>query len=295
MIERIRYFLKEGVRNIWANRMMSLASILVLTLCLLLLGTSVLLSMNMSNLMKQMEKENQIAVFIKDSVDDTGITRIGESLKNLQDVEKVTFVSKDEALDQQKKNFGDKSSLLSGLEDDNPLPNSYNVTLNSMQHYSKVVAEIKKIDGVDTVNENSSVAEKLNTINSALHWVGFWLFIILGAVSIFVISYTIKLATYVRRKEVNIMKFVGATDWFIRWPFLVEGLLIGLIAGAVASVVQFYLYNGLFSRVFNSLLIISNPVSYSAVALPVTAGFLVFGVALASVGSLVSVHKYLRV
>lgn len=295
MIERIRYFVKEGAKNIWVNRMMSVASILVLTVCLLLLGTSLLLSLNMRSLMQQMEKQNQIAVFLKDGIDQPTMDSIGAQLKKLPDVDSVTFVSKEQALEQQKKSLGKNASILQGLESDNPLPNAYNVTLDSMTRYAQVVKDIQKIQGVDTINEHSGVAEKLNSISGALNWVGFWLFVILGVVSVFIISYTIKLAVFVRRKEVNIMKFVGATDWFIRWPFFVEGLLIGLLSGLVSAVLEWYLYEGLLGRLFSSLSIIAHPLAYGSVAGLLTGGFIGFGVLLGALGSLISVRKYLRV
>lgn len=294
MIERIRYFIREGLKNIWVNRMMSIASICVLTVCLLLLGTSVLVSVNVRNLMHSVERQNQIAVFLKDGLDQTTIDQIGNDLKKLPDVAKVTFVSKEQALVNEKAQLGKDQDLLNGVDKDNFFPNSYNVTLKNMAHYNEVVAKIKAIQHVDQVNEHSGVAEKLNNISNTVQWAGFWLFIILAAVSLFIIVYTIKLAVYVRRREVNIMKFVGATDWFIRWPFFVEGLLIGLFSGIVASVLQWYLYGGLIKHLFSALRII-NPVAYSSVGILLSLGFVLSGIVLGVVGSLISVHKYLSV
>lgn len=294
MIERIRYFVREGLKNIWVNRIMSIASICILTICLLLLGTSVLLSMNLTNLMQSVEQQNQIAVYLKDGINQTTIDQIGEDLRNLPDVDKVTFISKEQALQNERKQLGKDAQLLSGLDKDNFLPNSYTVTLKNMQNYTQVVKKIKAMPHIDTVNEHSNVAEKLNSISSAVNWVGFWLFVLLAAVSLFIIVYTIKLAVYVRRREVNIMKFVGATDWFIRWPFFVEGLLIGVFSGVVASILQWYLYGGLIRRLFSALRII-NPITYGSVAGLLSLGFILSGIVLGVLGSLISVHKYLRV
>ncbi len=293
MIERIRYYIREGFKNIWYNRMMSFASICVLTICLLLLGTSILLSLNISNLMTSVEKENQVAVFLKDGLSQETMDKVGTEIKSLSGVEKIQFVSSKQALQNEKKQLGKDASLLSGLGSDF-LPNSYTVTLTDMNHFSAVVSEIKKMKNVDSVNEHSDVAKKLNSISSAVKWVGLWLFVLLAAVSLFIIVYTIKLAVYVRRREVNIMKFVGATDWFIRWPFFVEGVLIGIFSGAVATVLQWYLYGGLIKHLFVSLRII-NPVAYSTVALPLSLGFVGSGIVLGVVGSLISVRKYLTV
>lgn len=294
MIERIRYFIREGLKNIWVNRMMSIASICVLTVCLLLLGTSVLVSMNVRNLMHSVEQQNQIGVFLKDGIDQASIDKIGDELKKLPDVSKVEFISKEQALANEKKQLGKDQDLLNGVDKDNFFPNSYRVTLKSMQRYNEVVKKIHAIPNVDQVNEHSGVAEKLNNISNTVGWAGFWLFIILAAVSLFIIVYTIKLAVYVRRREVNIMKFVGATDWFIRWPFFVEGLLIGLFSSVLASVFQWYLYGGLIKRLFSALRIV-HPIAYSAAGIPLSFGFVLSGIILGVLGSLISVHKYLRV
>ncbi|HCC00087.1 MAG TPA: ABC transporter permease [Ruminococcaceae bacterium] len=294
MIERMKYFIREGFSNIWVNRMMSLASILVLTLCLLLLGSSLLVSMNMRNLMSSMEQQNQIGVFLKDGINQTATDTVSTELKKLPDVQKVEFVSKEQALENEKKQLGKDASLLSGVETDNFLPASYTVTLKSMKNFSGTVTKIKAIANVENVNEHSVVAQKLNHISSVVTWVGFWLFIILAVVSLFIIAYTIKLAVYVRRREVNIMKFVGATDWFIRWPFFVEGLIIGLFSAIVASLLQWYLYGGLIQRLFTALRIV-HPISYGSVAPLYVLGFVVSGVVLGSIGSMISVRRYLRV
>lgn len=294
MIEKIRYFVREGLKNIWVNRMMSIASICVLTICLLLLGTSVLVSVNVRNLMSSVEQENQIAVYLKDGIDQTTITKIGENLKKLPDIAKVEFVSKEQALESQKKQLGKDQNLLNGVEQDNFFPNSYTVTMKSMAHYDEVVKKIQSMSNIDRVNEHSNVAEKLNSISNTVSWAGFWMFLILAAVSLFIIVYTIKLAVYVRRREVNIMKFVGATDWFIRWPFFVEGLLIGLFSSILAAILQWYLYGGLIKRLFSALRII-HPVAYSSVGILLSVGFVLSGIILGVLGSLISVHKYLRV
>ncbi|MFT9057312.1 MAG: permease-like cell division protein FtsX [Ethanoligenens sp.] len=293
-MEKIRYFIREGLKNIWVNRMMSIASICILTVCLLLLGTSVLISINVRNLMHSVEQQNQIGVFLKDGIDQPTIDKIGTDLKAMPNVLKVEFISKDQALQNEKKQLGKDQDLLNGVNQDNFFPNSYRVTLKSMQSYNLVVKKIHALANIESVNEHSGVAEKLNSISNTVSWAGFWLFILLAAVSLFIIVYTIKLAVYVRRREVNIMKFVGATDWFIRWPFFVEGLLIGVFSGIVGSIFQWYLYGALVKRLFSALHII-HPLAYRSVGIPLSLGFIASGIVLGIVGSLISVHKYLRV
>ena len=292
-MEKIRYFIREGFKNIWVNRMMTVASVCVLMVCLVLLGSSLLISINVRTLISHLEDTNQIMVYIKDNIDQNGITAMGQALEGLPNVEKVIFVSKQEALESQKKALGSDAVLLQGYENDNFYPNAYRVQVKDMNLYSTTAGAISKLSGVDAVKANSDIAGKLSNINRVIGMVGFWLFVILAIVSLFLISNTIKVAVYVRRREINIMKFVGATDGFIRWPFVIEGILLGLMSGALACVVQWYVYRALISRLFDVLNvhIIAFGGNYGYVA----AAFVGTGILVGVLGSMISVRRYLRV
>lgn len=292
-MEKIRYFIREGFKNIWVNRMMTVASVCVLTVCLVLLGSSLLVSVNVRSLISQMEDTNQIMVYIKDNVDQKGIDALGQTLSGISNVEKVVFVSKEEALESQKKALGSDAVLLQGYENDNFYPNAYRVQVRDMNRYSATAGAISKLDGVETVKANSDVAGKLNNISRVIGIVGFWLFVLLAAVSLFLISNTIKVAVYVRRREVNIMKFVGATDGFIRWPFVIEGILLGLVSGALACVTQWYVYRGLISRLFGVLNV--HIMAFGGNYWYLGMGFAAAGILVGVLGSLISVRRYLRV
>lgn len=293
-MEKISYFIKEGCKNIWANRIMSLASIGTLIVCLILLGSSLLVSININNLIKEIESQNQIMAFLQDDISATTVTEIGDQINALPNVAECVFVSKQEALDQQKQSLGKYSGLLEGFQKDNPFPNAYRVKLKSMSGYAETVRQIGLITGVKDITQHVELAYKLISIRKVISMIGIWLFILLVVVSLFIIANTIKIAMYVRKREINIMKFVGATDWFIRWPFIVEGLIIGLISSLIAFLIQWYIYSAMISKIVNVLGIIK-PLYFNEISAYIAMGFAVTGILVGVFGSLISVRKYLRV
>ena len=293
-MDKLRYFFKEALKNIWANRMMSLASVSILTVCLILLGSSLLVSMNLNSIIKQIESQNQIMVFLDPKLTPVEIDSIGDKINSIENVRQSVFISKSEALLLEKQTLGKNSDLLSGLENDNPLPNSYRIVLKDMASYASTVSRLEKIQGITDVKQNSGTAEKLNQINRVVGIIGIWLFAILAVISLFIISNTIKLAMYVRKREVNIMKFVGATDWFIRWPFILEGCLLGIISGLLAFAIQWYIYLQLIARAVSGLNLIKL-VYFDNMFVYFGLGFVGAGLIVGVAGSTVSVRKYLRV
>lgn len=292
-MEKLRYFLREGLKNIWVNRMMTIASVSVLTICLLLLGSSLVVSVYVRGLMSQIEDTNQIMIYLKDSVDQKGIDAMSDTLRAMPNVHNVVFISKQEALESQKKELGDKGTLLQGYENDNFYPNAFRVQVRNMNQYSATVASINRLDGVETIKSNSNIARKLNNISRVIRIVGLWLFALMAVVSLFLISNTIKVAVYVRRREINIMKFVGATDSFIRWPFVIEGAAMGLISGAVAIVAQWYVYRQLIRRLF-AVINVQATIEPAHLAL-MGVCFVLSGIVVGVLGSAISMRRYLRV
>jgi cell division transport system permease protein len=293
-MDKLRYFTKEAFKNIWDNRLMSLASVSVLTICLLLLGASLLISYNINSIISQIENQNQIMVILKDDVNTGGITDIGNQIKALPNVSSCVFISKLQALNEQKKTMGKYSDLLSGFEKDNPLPNSYRVGLKDMSNFTQTVTAISKIKGISETKQHADIAIKLNNIENVINMIGLWLFAILALVSLFIISNTIKVAMFVRKREVNIMKFVGATDWFIRLPFLFEGVIIGIISSTLACVALWFVYSVLLAGVIEQSHIMQL-VSYKNMYLNIFLGYYGAGIVVGALGSVVSVRRHLRV
>lgn len=293
-MEKLRYFVSEAVHNLWKNRVMSLASFGVLAVCLLLLGSSVLVSFNIQKLVSDIEGQNQVMVFLNDNLTADQITDLGSQIKALGNVRACVFVSKEEAFEQQKKELGKDADLLNGYDVQSFLPNAYRVSFKSMEQYGATVGVISKMQGVYKVQQHTDVANRLLQIDRAISRAGAVLFVLLVLVALFIISNTIKLALYVRKREINIMKFVGATDWFIRWPFIIEGILIGLISGLIAFGLQVYLYAYPFAHAARNIGLGVVTVTSGGTAL-LCLGFLVVGIVVGAVGSLISMGKYLKV
>ena len=242
----MKYLLKEGVKNVWNNRMMSFASIGVLVSCLLLTGAAVLFSANLSYAMKDIQDENVVTVYLKQEVGELEAVTLGSELKEIPNIKEIVFVSQQEALEQYTEILG---PLFEGLEEDNFLPNAYRVTMEDLSLYDETVAKIKEIPQVDTLSDRSDAASKLTNLNNMVGTAGLWILIILSVVSLFIISNTIRVTMYSRRLEISIMKSVGATNWFIRVPFIVEGVVIGLISAGISILVLKLVYESIMSAV----------------------------------------------
>lgn len=286
----IGYLIKEGFKNIWNNRMMSFASIGVLISCLLLTGAAMLFSLNVNMVMKSVEDENTVTVYMKQEVTTLEAVKIGSEIQRVSNVKNATFVSAEEGLQQYKEMLG---SLFDGLEgEENFLPHSWVVTMEDLSQYDQTIEQIKQIDGVDTVRDRRDSAMKLTSLNQMVTQVGFWVILALGIVSLFIISNTIRVTMFSRRLEISIMKSVGATNSFVRIPFIVEGVMIGLISAAGATILLKLVYSSIVSGI-NQIIPFSS-ISFDRVSLPIILGYIIAGVIFGALGGLISIRKYLK-
>lgn len=288
------YLLKEGARNIWSNRTMSLASVGVLVSCLLLTGAAVLFSMNISAAMKTIEGTNSVKVYMKQNLPVLTSVKVGQEIRKLDNIKSCKFIPKDKAIENVMDMLGEKdANLLAGLTGkDNPLPDAYQISFKDLSKYKATVAQIQKIEGVDKVNDYSDIAAKLTKLDHLITTGGFWIILLLSLVSLFIISNTIRATMFSRRLEINIMKSVGATNWFIRVPFMVEGVIIGLISGVLASLVLQLLYDKLISTLTSITMFV--PISMSSIAGRITAVFLLAGALFGALGGAISIGRYLK-
>ncbi len=294
MLRSFRYLLKEGVRNIWSNRTMSLASVGVLVSCLLMTGAAVLFSMNINTAMKTIEGTNSVKIYMQQGQPVLTSVKIGEDIKKLDNIESCKFVSKDNAIQNVMSILGEKDSmLLEGMTGkDNPLPDAFQVSFKDLSKYKETVGQILKIKGVGSVNDYSDIAAKLTRLDRMVTMGGFWIVLLLSLVSLFIISNTIRVTMFSRRLEINIMKSVGATDWFVRVPFVVEGAIIGLISGGLASAVLYLLYDKL-TGTLTSITLFS-PIPISNISLSLTLAFLLAGSIFGALGGIISIGRYLK-
>lgn len=240
---KLRYLTKEGFRNLRVNSLMSLASITVLFSCLLLIGIAFMLLVNIESFIGNIESENVIMVYAKTDITSYDYMKMGAQIDAIDYIESVESVEKGPAYEKILSELDEGlKSYLESVEE-NPLPDGYKITVGDMEHFSDVVDSLKKLDNVLRVHENSALARQLTSVRNAVQYISLGIIALLLIVSLFIISNTIRVTMFSRRLEISIMKSVGATNSFIRWPFMVEGIIIGIIAGILATLAVWGLYN----------------------------------------------------
>lgn len=288
----LKYLTKEGFRNVWVNRLMSLASVTVLMACLVIIGLGAMIFFNIDALLDTIERQNVVMVYVDKNATDEQTSQLGNQLKTLNNIEDCIFVPKEDALQAQIEAMGEDAVLLEGLNE-NPLPDAYKVVVKDLTQFKPTVDSIKKLDGVDVVRENSDVADKLIGIRKGVSTVIIGMVSLLFVVSLFIISNTIRITMFSRKLEISIMKAVGATNWFIRWPFMIEGMLLGVISGLLSFGVLAGLYRGMV-YVFDDVLSIFTPVPFGGYAGYILLVFMAIGIFTGSFGSIISMGKYLK-
>lgn len=290
----IRYLTHEGIRNIGINRLMSVASVAVLMSCLVIIGFAVLLFLNVDSLLQHIEAQNVVMAFCEVDATDSDISSADEKLKQIDNISSVEFVSKEEAFELIKASFDEESKLLSNI-DNSFLPAGFRLTVSDMALFDETVAKIRAVETIADIQQNGDLASKLEEIRSAVTYISIGVIIVLFIVSMFIIANTVRITMFSRKLEISIMKAVGATNWFIRWPFLVEGVVLGIISSFVSFFVLAALYSllsGPFSSIFG--LLGNVIVSFWDYALIMLGGFLVVSVLTGAIGSLISMRKYLK-
>ena len=290
----LKYLLKEGFKNIWSNRMMSLASVAVLICCLVLTGAAVLLSMNVSHAMKSIEDTNSVQVYLKDDLSTLQAVALGEEIKKLDNVATCVFVPKDEAIQRYVEMLDGEGDILAGLTgEDNPLPNAYRVSFNDLSIYKQTAEQIKAIDGVMRINDYSSIANTLTTMDRFIVYGGIAAVAFLAVVSMLIITNTIRVTMHSRQLEISIMKSVGATNAFIRLPFFIEAMVLGLVSGGCACAIILPVYEAVANGV-SGVLTFFQPISTASVFWWVIIGALSVGVLFGLCAGVISITKYLR-
>ncbi len=295
------YLISEGIKSVFKQKKMTSASIIIMCATMFMFGIFYLIGENINFAMSQLESEQGIRVMIKEGATDSEIEKLKVDIQSIDGVNTVTFVSKAEALATVKSwivGSSDSEDLLAGYDEDNPFPASYFVTLTDLSKNAEVQEKIKQLDNVDDLSTDNDVIAKLATLARTIQIVTLVLLLILVAISIFIISYTIKLTVYARRREISIMKYVGATNGFIRGPFIVEGIIIGIISALITLILIGFAYNGVLSQIMSSAVMRSISISlytFQALFAKVLIVYLILGIGIGTLGSVISMNKYLKV
>ena len=288
------YLTREGFRNIWVNRLLSLATIVVLISCLIIVGSGSLIFLNINAVLDLIEGQNVVMVYVNDEADDYLTQSLGVQLEAHTNVMDVQFVPREEAFQRQIEAYGDKANLLEGLSP-TILPDAYKVTVKDLEQFDATVSEIKVMDNVLQVRENSDLASKLASIRNAVTYISIGIVAILFFVSLFIVSNTIRITIYNRRLEISIMKAVGATNAFIRWPFMVEGILLGIFSAILALGMQYGVYTIAAIPLGNILSMLGGSVvSFFDYIWLIFGLFTFIGVVIGAFGSVISLNKYLK-
>ncbi len=291
------YLTKEGFRNLKVNKLMSVASITVLFSCLMLIGIAFMLLVNIEAFISGIESENVIMVYVDTEASDYEYIKLGNDLRAIENVAFVENIDKEPAYEEILSELDEGlRTYLSGL-DENPLPDAYRVTISNMEGFEDVVNQIKQLGAIERVYENSTLARQLEGIRNSVTYISLGMIALLLVVSLFIISNTIKVTMFSRRLEISIMKSVGATNSFIRWPFMIEGIIIGLIAGLLAFAAVWGIYEfalGSFTAVLSGFGSGEIQINFLDYAPYLVAAFVGIGVFTAVFGSATSIRKYLK-
>mgnify|MGYP002508483439 FL=1 len=288
------YLTREGFRNIWVNRLLSLATIVVLISCLIIVGSGSLIFLNINAVLDLIEGQNVVMVYVNDDADDYMTQTLGVQLEAHTNVLEVEFVPREEAFQRQIEAYGDKADLLEGLSPE-ILPDAYKVTVKDLELFDATVAEIKGFDNVLQIRENSDLAGKLASIRNAVTYISIGIVAILFFVSLFIVSNTIRITIYNRRLEISIMKAVGATNAFIRWPFMVEGILLGLFSAILGLGIQYGVYSIASIWLGNVLSMLGGEaVNFLDYVWVIFGIFAFIGIVIGAFGSIISLNKYLK-
>lgn len=294
----IKYFFSEAFSGVIRNRLMSIASIGTVAACIFMIVISYCALTNVDYMLTQIEESIGIAVFLEEDVNSDKVLEINDQLVNMDHVESVSYISPEDALQEMKESW-DAEEILAGFdESNNPLTSSFEVSLDDIQYQSDVVSKIEQIEGVRKIRSSETETEFLVKISNFLRLFGSVLILALAAISVVIITNTVKLSVFTRRTEISIMKYVGATDWFIRWPFVIEGIITGLVGAAIPIIFAWPLYNKLIDVIYAQIPMIRSIVTFKfgidifSVLLPVS---LAFGALLGVLGSNISLRKHLNV
>lgn len=295
------YTIKQGIVNIWKNKLFSLASIATMTACIFLFGLFYMIVVNFQSMVKDAESGVAVTVLFDEGISDQRIEEIGELISERPEVSHYDFISADEAWESFKEvYFEGNEAAAASFVGDNPLANSasYAIYMNDISMQDSLVTYLKSVDGVREVKQSQQVANTLTDFNSLIGYISAGVILILLGVAVFLISNTITVGISVRKEEIAIMKLIGATDYFVRAPFVVEGIVIGLIGAAIPLGILYALYGKIVMYISDKFSFISNMMKFLSVneifhnLIPVA---LILGVGIGFIGSRITIRKHLRV
>lgn len=299
-ISSFRYLVNQGFKGIWKNRMMTFASFCILLVSLLMVGLSCLVALNLTRVIGGIEGRSEIVVIVEDGTSDGDMAALEQKLKDIPNVNTVSLYTKEEAWENMLKGMSEEEKDFFQYADDNPLPDTYKITVNDIEIMTDTTTQIETFDFVESTQSPTAFADILISIRRIFSIVAFCVVLALVVVCLIIISNTTRASVFTRRKEINIMKYVGATNAFIRIPFFVEGMIVGLVAAGGALLLTKFAYEGVYN-IFNdnfsiwSILGMQNLYSFDELKLYICGAYLIAGALIGAVGTSISTGKHLKV
>lgn len=294
MCSSLCYFLRETVTSLGRNRFMAVASILTVTLSMFILGAFLSAVLNINHMATYLESQVEMTVYLKDGIKTDDVMAVGKQLKQLNGLKGISFTNKDQALANFRESMGDQAALLDSMNG-NPLPASYKISFQSPDQLQDAVNLVKKYPQVDDVQYGQEIVEQLYRVAQFIRISGIILILFLAAAELFIISNTIRLTVFARRREIQIMKYVGATNGFVRWPFLFEGMVIGFIGSGISSILLWLCYRMIQEEIHNAGLVFIPLLAMYPFIVHVAIFLLAAGIIIGALGSAISLRKYMKV
>lgn len=292
----ISYLLKEGIRNVFKNKKSTISCLMIMCATMLIFGLFLVIGENINAFVKSVADAQGIMVYLKTGATDEEIEQVGKDILQIDGVRDAKYISNTEGLESMRETLGDK--MIEGYTTDNILPASYEVTLTDLELSSDVQESLKQIPNVDDIRSSNIIIEQIIRLAKGIKIVTWVILILLIIISTAIISNTIKLTVHARRKEISIMKYVGATNSFIRWPFIVEGIVIGIISSIISIIIVGGTYNIITTKMAESDFVRvmgMNLVGLNEMLTSIILVYLILGIGIGTVGSVVSMRKYLKV
>lgn len=298
MSSSAKYLFHEGIRNVKTNKLMSFASIGVLSACLLVIGFSVLSVINLDRMVGYIGEQSSLSIFLKDGANENDVNKLKTDLENNSNVESVKYISKEQALEDYTQRLGNKDAAQT-LRENNVLPASYEVSLHNLNNMNDVIEMAQKSPAFESATAPTSIAATISHLKMTIMWFGIAIVAVLVIISLVIIFNTIGTTVYARRKEIAIMKQVGATKGFIRWPFLIEGIVIGIISAVISFAILgagYEAVKGILTNNGSAFLqsMFKSMVSFLDITIILAPSFLVGGILAGMAGSALSIRKHLR-
>lgn len=293
-LRTLEYFIRSSFSSMRHNGLMTIASVTTVALSLLILGMFLIMVVNLNHMASVLESQVQVSIYLEDGLSDRQMREVGTRIAKIPGVIQTNFIDKDQALTRFKQRLGEQQGLLTALGETNPLPNAFEVKVDQPDKVRTVAQQIAKFEGVENAKFSQDVVDQLFGLTRMIRIIGLVLILFLAFAALFIISNTIRITVFARRKEIGIMKYVGATDWFIRWPFLIEGMIMGCSGALIAVVLLFQAYSTLTQRVYDTLAFL--PIIPKYPFLPIVSILLIIiGTIIGATGSTISLKRFLKV